>query len=75
MTNFGGDPPQSELNELNSFKVFTFTLLICGFIIWSTYNAFLISQLSIKIVKHPFNDLESLSKTDYRYMIFTSNRE
>ena len=75
MTNFGGEPPESELTELNSYKVFTITLLVCGFIIWSTYNAFLISQLSVKIVKRPFHDLESLSKTNYRYIIFINDRE
>ena len=66
MTNFGGDPPESDgIYELDSNKIFTFTLVICGFVIWSTYNAFLISQLSVKIKKHPFHDLESLSKTNY----------
>ena len=75
MVNFGGDPPESELTELNSYKVFTFTLLVCGFIIWSTYNAFLISQLSVKIVKRPFHDLDSLSKTNYRYIIFINDRD
>ena len=75
MANFGGDPPESELTELNSYKVFTFTLLVCGFIIWSTYNAVLISQLSVKIVKLPFHDLDSLSKSNYRYIIFINYRE
>ena len=35
---------------------------------WMAYNAYLFSVLSTKVTKYPFNDLDSLSKTDYRYL-------
>jgi hypothetical protein len=43
-----------------------FTSLLAGTVAWIGYQASLTSELSVAKEKLPFNDLESLSNTDYR---------
>ena len=68
VANFGEDcseASESKIDHLNSYKIILFTCLIGGLLIWTTYTAFLVSQLSIHVIKHPFDDLDSLSKSNY----------
>ena len=65
MANFGGTSFESKVTNYNSFKGLVFISLICGSIIWTAYSASLVSGLAIKVIKFPFDDLESLSKTEY----------
>ncbi len=65
MANFGGKPTESKIKHTNSYKTLIFSTLLCGLVVWISYRAFLISELSIKYKKYPFHDLESLAKTNY----------
>ena len=65
MANFGGSSFEAKVINYNSFKGLIFISLIGGSIIWTAYSASLVSALSVKVIKFPFNDLESLSKTEY----------
>ena len=49
-----------------SGKVFAFTLLIGGYLLFSCYCAVLISHLAVSKIDMPFEDLEGFIKSDYR---------
>ena len=66
LANFGGAHFNSKMDKLNSYKLIMFTVLLSGAIIWAFYQASLTSKLAIKLEKHPFNDLQSFSQTNYR---------
>jgi hypothetical protein len=66
MANFGGKPVPSKFDTIQSYRFVIFTLLLAGTVVWISYRASLTSELSTAVTKLPFNDLESLSKTDYR---------
>ena len=51
---------------LASGKVFSFTLLIGGYLLFSCYCAVLISHLAVTKINMPFEDLEGLIRSDYR---------
>ena len=63
--NFGGRPNSVKRgNAAQQFMVFT--CLLSGTIIWIAYRGSLTSELSVIERDIPFNDLESLSKSDYK---------
>ena len=49
-----------------SGKVFSFTLLIGGYLLFSCYCAVLISHLAVSKFDMPFEDLEGFINSDYR---------
>ena len=55
------------INLRNSHRLATFVSLLWAWFIWTSYNAGLASEFTVPVVKLPFNDMDSLSKTDYRY--------
>ena len=65
MANLGGTSFESKVNNYTSYKGLIFTSLISGLIISTAYSASLVSELSVKVIKFPFHDPESLSKTEY----------
>ena len=65
MANFGGKPMLSKIGHVNSYKSTIFLSLLAGLVVWISYRAFITSELSVIVAKYPFNDLESLSKTNY----------
>ena len=65
MANFGGTSFEAKVINYNSFKGLIFISLIGGSIIWTAYSASLVSELALNVIKFPFDDLESLSKTEY----------
>ena len=65
MANFGGTSFESKVINYNSFKGLVFISLIGGSIIWTAYSASLVSGLAVKVIKFPFDDPESLSKTKF----------
>ena len=65
MANFGKPRASFQIDNIGSYKAILFTSLAAGLIIWLDYKAFITSLLSISNVKYPFNDLDTLSKTDY----------
>ena len=65
MANFGGASIGSKVNNFISYKGLIFISSISGLIISTAYSASLVSELSVKVIKFPFDDPESLSKTEY----------
>ena len=55
------------INLRNSHRLATFVSLLWAWFIWTSYNAGLASEFTVPVVKLPFNDMDSLSKTEYRY--------
>ena len=62
--NAGGKPSKLQKNTI--YRIVLFDCLLVGSVIWMAYRASFTSELSVTKLKLPFNDLESLSKTDYR---------
>ena len=62
--NAGGKP--SKLQKTTVHRIVLFDCLLVGSVIWMAYRASLTSELSVAKLKLPFNDLGSLSKTDYK---------
>ena len=62
--NFGGK--SNKIQRTNAHRVVIFNCLLMGSIIWMYYRASIISHLSIAKLKFPFEDLESLSKSNYK---------
>ena len=60
---------QSLTNKLETHKVIVFTSLLMGNVLWLTYNGALLSELIIPKLDKPFHDLESLIKTNYKYIL------
>ena len=65
----GGKPTKSPIDCKESYKTVIFTSLICGLVIWICYRAYLTAELSITEKSHPFTDMHSFSKTDWRYIL------
>ena len=63
--NFGGKPNYS-VPANTTHKIVMFECLLVGSLIWMAYRASLTSELSVKKLKLPFNNLESLLASDYR---------
>ena len=62
--NAGGKPSKLQKNTIH--QIVLFDCLLVGSVIWMAYKASFTSELSVTKLKLPFNDLESLSKTDYK---------
>ena len=78
--NFGGSPFESKTDHIASYKAILFAFVLDGSVLWISYQSFLYPELSTVIIKDPFNDLDSLANSDYRwaalylnicYIIFT----
>ena len=65
MANFGGTSFESKVTSYNSFRGLVFISLFGGSVIWTAYSASLVSELAVKVIEFPFDDLKSLSKTEY----------
>ena len=63
--NIGGKP--SSIRKNNTHKLVVFECLLAGSITWMAYRGSLSASLSIIKETFPFNDLESLLKSDYKY--------
>ena len=62
--NAGGKPNELQKNTIH--QIVLFDCLLVGSVIWMAYRASFTSELSVTKLKLPFNDLESLSETDYK---------
>ena len=62
--NAGGKPSKIEKNT--TYQIVLFHCLLVGSVIWMAYRASFTSELSVRKLKLPFNDLESLSKSNYK---------
>ena len=63
---FLGGASENYQSSKESYKVIVLTTLLSGYMIWTSYNAFLTSELLVIDKAYPFTDLESLSKTSWR---------
>ena len=66
MTNFGGKPNKSKIDNVTSYQTVILITLFSGVFIWAAYRGCLTSELAFKNVKYPFQDLHSFSKSNYR---------
>ena len=65
MANFSGSYSDTEIDFSISYQVIKCLSLFSSIVIWLTYSGFLITILTLSIVKVPFEDLESLSESTY----------
>ena len=63
--NFGVKPFKSMIDHITSYKVLLFAFALDGLVLWIAYRSFLYPELSKKVTKDPFNDLDSLANLDY----------
>ena len=68
-----GEASNETCNAKSSVQILVLTSLLAGYIIWTSYNAFLTSELMVKEKEYPFVDMESLSSTDWKYVRFLKN--
>ena len=66
--NLGNDSFSSVTTRLESFRVLSFFALLFGNVLWLTYNGQLLSALVTPKVTKPFIDLETFSKSSYRFV-------
>ena len=60
-----GKPTRTKMDSKQSYRLIIFFSLLCGLIVWSTYKAQLKAIMTIVEKDYPFQDLESLIKTDW----------
>ena len=72
IANFGKEPYETTIDDRRSYKTIVIISLLGGSVIWIGFYASLTSELAITVTKMPFNDLESLSKTNWRYVLGSS---
>ena len=63
---FGGEPSGTAIDSKRTYKFIVFVSLLGGIIIWIAYQSCLTAKLAVDIKKYPFNDIYSLSKTNWR---------
>ena len=63
---FGGKPSGTAIDSKRTYKFIVFVSLLGGIIIWIAYQSCLTAKLAVDIKKYPFNDMHSLSKTNWR---------
>ena len=62
----GCKPNPTAIDSRRSYKTTVFVSLLCGMIVWMDYKSSLKAQFAVSIKKYPFQDLESLSQTNWR---------
>ena len=63
--NLGGTPFQAKTDHITSYKTLVFVFMMDGLVFWTTYQSVMYTNLSIPLIKIPFNDLDTLAKSDY----------
>ena len=63
---FGGEPSETAIDSKRTYKFVVFVSLLGGIIIWISYQSCLTAKLAVDIKKYPFNDMYSLSNTNWR---------
>ena len=63
--NFGGKPFPSKTDYIASYKTLVFAFMLDGVVLWVSYKSFLYTALSTPLIKKPFNDLNTLAKSNY----------
>ena len=65
MPMFGGTSDSSHSGRV-SYNILLVTSLLCGYLIWTSYNAELTSELLVTKKAFPFSDLKGLASTRWR---------
>ena len=65
---FGGKPTPTSIDSKRSYKAVVFTSLLAGVVMWIAYRSYLSAALAISFKSYPFTDMESLSKTNWKYV-------
>lgn len=73
ISKFGGKPLKHKIENITSYKVLLFATFLDGVVFWASYRGFLFYALSSKHPKYPFNDLNSLIESDYRYVLIVTS--
>ena len=63
--NFGGGPFESKTDHNASYRTLVFVFMMDGLVLWTTYQSEMYADLSKPLIKEPFNDLDSLVKSNY----------
>ena len=69
VTFFGGEMTPTKIDSKLSYKIMVYFSFLCGIVLWGSYNAALTAKLSVTFKKYPFFDMDSLSKTNWRYVV------
>ena len=64
---FGGSEDYSKNIGKGSYNIVCLSSMLGGLVIWLSYNGYLTADLLAIENRYPFNDLESLSKSNWRY--------
>ena len=68
IANFSGKPTPTKIDKKRSYKAIVFTSLLSGVLLWISYRSMLSAALTVTYKKFPFDDMESFSRTDWRYI-------
>ena len=63
-SNVGGKP--NNILKHTTYQILLFTCLLVGSLVWMAYRASFTSELSVRKLKLPFNNLEGVLKSDYK---------
>ena len=55
-------------DHITSYKALLFAFALDGLVLWIAYKSFLYPELTKKVTKDPFNDLDSLANSDYMWV-------
>ena len=72
MAYFGGKPFPSKIEKYHSYKFFIVTFLFLCVLVWMCYRAMLSAKFAVTVKSYPFEDLESLSNTEY--ILYTADK-
>ena len=64
MFNFNGKPSATRIIH-TSYKLASLVALLGAVVVWISYRSYLTSQLSVEIKKYPFDDLNTLTESNY----------
>ena len=63
-SNAGGKP--NNILKQATYQILLFNCLLVGSIVWMAYRASFTSELAVRKLKLPFNNLEGVLKSDYK---------
>ena len=68
---FGGKPAATPIDSKQFYRTITVVTLLCGTVIWIYYRSRLTAELAVTFKVHPFTDMVSFSKTNWRHVPLT----
>ena len=71
---FGGKVNNSDIDSGITQSIILFIWSLCGSVIWIYYRSQITALLSISNPNKPFNDLESMANTNWRYFLESNKK-